>query len=112
MPDRYPLAWRLLTWTFVSGQAVVLFVAGLATLWWSQDLMTWLIHIVGEERALGSENVVITQDGGRLLTNPGAMVLWTLPFLILGFVQLVAAVILFGYRTNWWTIADGDSLKE
>lgn len=76
---------------FVASQAGLLIVGGLATLWWSGDLMTFLIHLVGEERALGAENVIVTADGSKLLTNPGAMMLWTLPFLVFGAVQLLAA---------------------
>ena len=77
----------LLVW----GQAGVLLAAGLATLWWSQDLMRWLIWLVGEERALGSANVVIQEGGGKLLTNPLAMVRWMMPFWFLGMVQVSAA---------------------
>jgi hypothetical protein len=79
---------------FVLGQAAVLFTAGFATLWWSQDLMLWLIHMVGEERALGAANVVHLEGGGTLLTNPSAMVRWTLPFWFLGAMQISAAITL------------------
>ena len=61
--------------------AVVLLVAGIATLWWSQDLMRVLIHSVGEERALGAANVIRPEGGGILLTNPRAMVRWMIPLL-------------------------------
>src|SRR5687768_9868191 len=93
-----PLAWRVLTWAFVASQAAALSTAGLATLWWSQDLMTWLIYMVGEEYALGAENVIHTEDGGKLLTNPAAMMRWTIPFWLLGLLQLSAAATLLWYR--------------
>ncbi|MBA3315596.1 MAG: hypothetical protein M3552_17790 [Planctomycetota bacterium] len=83
---------------FVAAQAGLLIVAGLATLWWSEDLMKFLIHMIGEERTLGAGNVIRTEDGGTLLTNPGGMALWTLPFLFLGVVQLSAAGTLIWLR--------------
>jgi hypothetical protein len=81
---------------FVAVQAAVLLVAGAATLWWAQDLMHWLIAMIGEERALGADNVVRLQNGGRLLTNPGAMVRWMVPFWILGTVQMSSAMTMLG----------------
>ena len=75
-------------------QATVLLLAGIATLWWSSDLMIWLIWLVGEEFALGAENVVRMEGGGKLLTNPGAMITWTTPFWFLGVVQISSAVTL------------------
>ena len=80
----------------VCGQAVLLLTAGLATFWWSEDLMIWLIHRVGEDRALGAGNVVRQPGGGLLLTNPGAMVRWTLPIWAWGVVQIGAAGTLLG----------------
>jgi len=77
---------------FVLGQAVILLAAGLATLWWSQDLMGLLIHTVGEERALGAGSVIPQEGGGKLLTNPSAMVRWMLPFWALGAVQVTGAL--------------------
>jgi hypothetical protein len=76
---------------FVFGQAVALFAAGAATLWWSGDLMVWLIWLVGEEYALGEQSVIRTEEGGTLLTNPKGMLRWTLPFLFLGILQMTAA---------------------
>jgi len=78
----------------VLAQAAVLLSAGLATLWWSQDLMGWLIWMVGEEYALGSENVRHLEGGAKLLTNPTAMFRWMLPFWFLGVVQITGAVTL------------------
>jgi hypothetical protein len=76
---------------FVLCQAAVLLGAGVAVLWWSHDLMLWLIWMVGEERALGAQNVVRQENGAKLLTNPGGMVRWMLPFWFLGSVQITAA---------------------
>jgi hypothetical protein len=81
---------------FVLGQAAALLVAGIAALWWSQDLMAWLIHVVGEERALGARNVIRREDGSTLLTNPGGMILWMMPFWALGCLQITAALTLVG----------------
>jgi hypothetical protein len=58
----------------VFGQAVALFVAGVAAVGWSGDLMRVFIWLVGEEYALGAQNVIRTEDGGVLLTNPSGMV--------------------------------------
>lgn len=80
----------------VLGQALALASAGFLMLWWSSDLMLWLIWKVGEERALGVGNVIRTEGGGALLTNPGAMVLWTLPIWALAVLQIVAASTLIG----------------
>lgn len=78
----------------VFGQAVALGAAGLAVLWWSGDLMRWLIWLVGEEYALGEMNVIRTEDGGVLLTNPIGMLRWTLPFWFLGILQITSALTL------------------
>jgi hypothetical protein len=78
--------------------AAVLLLSGSATLWWSGDLMQWLIWRVGEERALGADNVIHLEGGGRLLTNPSGMVLWTLPFWLVGSAQIVAAIALVRLR--------------
>lgn len=56
--------------------------------------MAWLIRTIGEERALGTANVVRLQGGGTLLTNPSGMVKWMLPFWLLGSAQISAAVTL------------------
>ena len=77
-------------------ESVVLFSAGVAVLWWSEDLMSWLIWEVGEEYALGPESVIHLENGGKLLTNPGAMIRWTIPFWVLGLVQLASAFTLIG----------------
>ena len=78
----------------VWGHAVVMLAAGVATFWWSQDLMGLLLHLVGEERALGAANVVPLEGAGKLLTNPTAMIGWMLPFWFLGTAQVSAAVML------------------
>src|SRR5438093_624332 len=63
--------------------AAVLLFAGVATLWWSNDLMKWLIWLVGEEYALGAQNVIHLENGATLITNPSGMIRWTLPFWLL-----------------------------
>ena len=88
------MARSILVAAFILGQALALLVAGVATLWWSQDLMSLLIHLVGEEYALGKDNVRRLEGGGALLTNPAAMGRWTLPFWLLGLVQITASVTL------------------
>lgn len=89
-----PMIKSILLALFVLGQAAVLLLFGLATLWWSEDLMRWLIWEIGEERALGAQSVIHLEGGGTLLTNPGAMMLWTLPFWFLGAVQILSAMTL------------------
>ena len=69
-------------------QAVTLLASGLATLWWSEDLMRWLIWRIGEERVLGVRNVVRSEGGGTLLTNPVGMISWSIPFWVLGILQI------------------------
>jgi hypothetical protein len=73
--------------------SAIFIVAGAATFWWSGDLMRWLIWMVGEERALGAGNVIRNQSGA-LLTNPMAMIRWTIPFWIAGFVQIATGMTL------------------
>jgi hypothetical protein len=73
------------------GQAAILLVAGTVTLWYSQNLMIFLIHLVGEERALGPASVIRSPDGSTLLTNPGAMARWMTPFWALGAAQITSA---------------------
>jgi hypothetical protein len=75
----------------ILGQAAALLIAGIATFWWSEDLMLWLIHLVGEEQALGARNVVRREDGSTLLTNPGGMIRWMMPFWFLGCLQMTSA---------------------
>jgi hypothetical protein len=65
-------------------------VGGLALLWGSQDAMLMLIHWVGEERALGTQNVIPQPDGGKLLTNPGAMFRWMVLIWAVGASQVIA----------------------
>jgi hypothetical protein len=81
---------------FYYTQAAALLVGGCATLWWNQELMFWLIRMVGEERALGAENVIRVENGGVFLTNPMGMMRWSMPFWILGVVQISAACTLLG----------------
>jgi hypothetical protein len=74
--------------------AVIVLLGGLAVLWKSSSLMLWLIHEIGEERALGSQSVIHLEGGGKLLTNPGAMVCWTLPFWFMGGALISAGIML------------------
>lgn len=60
--------------------------------------MTWLVHVVGEEWALGSQNVIRREDGTTLLTNPSGMVHWTMPFWFLGISLLVSGLWLVSIR--------------
>ena len=78
----------------VIGQAVLLLITGCAMLWFSHDLMLLLIHAVGEEYALGAENVIRREDGRTQLTNPGAMGAWTMPFWALGVLQVSSGITL------------------
>ena len=77
---------------------VMLAVAGSALLWMADDLMILLLSLIGEDRALGAANVVHGPDGSVLLTNPGVMALWTLPFMLLGMLLLVSSV---GLAYRW-----------
>ena len=74
--------------------AVGLIASGGVVLWQSQELMVWLIHRVGEERALGERNVYRTPEGGVMLTNPGALVAWALPFWGLAALLMAGGVLL------------------
>ena len=51
-----------------------------------------LIRRIGFERALGSSSVQHYGDGRVLLTNPLGMLLWSLPFLVLGICLIVFGV--------------------
>jgi len=81
----------LITLTLI-GQAVLLILTGIATWWCSGELMLWLIWMVGEEYALGADNAIRLEGGGTLLTNPGAMIRWTIPFWGLAFLQMSSGV--------------------
>jgi len=78
--------------TLIYSQAAALLAAGIVTIWWSENLMTWLIYLVGEERALGAGNVIHQEAGGVLLTNPSAMVRWMIPFWVLGAIQITSSL--------------------
>jgi hypothetical protein len=88
------MAKSILLAAFFLGQAAALLVAGAVTLWWSQDLMIFLIWLVGVERALGAQNVTRLENGSTLLTNPAAMFRWTLPIWFLGVAQITSALTL------------------
>ncbi len=69
-------------------------LASAIVVWWqSEELMLWLIHRVGEERALG-QGAVIREPGGVLLTHPDAMIRWTLPFWGLSLLLAAGGVLL------------------
>jgi hypothetical protein len=81
-------------YTLLRGVVAAGLLASAAAVWWqSSELMLWLIHRIGEERALG-EGAVIREPGGVLLTNPGGMVAWTLPFWGLSLLLLAGGVLL------------------
>jgi hypothetical protein len=61
-------------------------------IWGSQDAMLVLIHWLGEERALGPQNVIIQPDGSKLLTNPSAMANWVMMIWTVGASQIVAGL--------------------
>ncbi|MBX3434971.1 MAG: hypothetical protein KF847_16770 [Pirellulales bacterium] len=71
--------------------AGVLLALGGATLWQSEQLANLAMFYVGEERALGPENVVRLPAGGTLLSNPGGMIRWVIPFYVAGLLQISAA---------------------
>ena len=48
---------------------------------YADELMLRRIYLIGEENALGRENVIRLADGNTLLTNPRAMIYYELPFL-------------------------------
>jgi hypothetical protein len=85
---------------FVISEAVVLLAAGLATIWFSQDFMLWLLWMIGEEWALGAQNVVRLEGGSTLLTNPGAMIRWMMPFWFLGAVQILSSITMIWAATS------------
>jgi hypothetical protein len=74
--------------------ALTLLATGILVWFEAEDLMLALIHKVGEERALGKENVIRLEGGGTLLTNPVAMIRWTMPFWGLGAVLIVGGLLL------------------
>lgn len=51
-----------------------------------------LMRRIGFERALGEDAVQHVGDGRVLLTNPLGMVMWSLPFLIVGVFLIIVAV--------------------
>jgi hypothetical protein len=74
--------------------ALILIAAGCLVGYQAEYLMLVLIHKVGEERALGNESVIRLGGGGTLLTNPVAMIRWTMPFWGLGAVMIGGGVLL------------------
>jgi len=74
--------------------ALILVVAECLVWFEAGDLMLLLIRKVGEERALGKEGVIRLEGGGTLLTNPGAMIRWTMPFWGLGTVMVLGRLLL------------------
>jgi hypothetical protein len=55
---------------------------------WGFRLIDW----IGPERALGAPNVRREPDGSVLMSNPTAMLFWSLPFLAFGIVAIVVGV--------------------
>lgn len=52
---------------------------------WGFRLIDW----IGPERALGAPNVRREPDGPVLMTNPIAMLFWSLSFLVIGIAAIV-----------------------
>jgi hypothetical protein len=67
-------------------------VGGVLAIAFHDQGMLALIYLVGEEKALGPENVVRLPDGAVLLTNPGAMIWYSLPYLIGGVLLIVLGI--------------------
>jgi hypothetical protein len=85
-PPRYTLA--LLG--IATGIASV--VGAIMLIWGSEDAMLVVIHWLGEERALGPQNVIVQPNGSKLLTNPGAMARWVMLIWTVGLSQLIAGL--------------------
>jgi len=58
-----------------------------------------LIDVIGPERALGSHAVRREPDGSVLMTNPVAMLFWSLPFIVIGLAFIIVGVKVF--RGSW-----------
>ncbi len=87
MRQRQPLLRKVL--------GILIFLAGAFLIVTCQGWGFWLIDIVGPERALGAANVRREPDGSVLMTNPGGMLLWCLPFLVLGILFVAIGVKVF-----------------
>jgi len=74
--------------------ATILFILGMLLFYYSNDAMLLLIYYVGEEEALGAENVTRLPEGGALLTNPEGMLKWMLPFLVPALGLIIVGVLL------------------
>ena len=75
-------------------------------IWGSQDAMLVLVRWLGEEKALGAQNVIVQPNGSKLLTNPSAMARWMMLIWTVGLCQIVAGLHLvwtssLGLRTHW-----------
>lgn len=78
----------------VLSQTALLLAAGGATIYWSRDLMPWVINMVGSGRALGPSGVLYLEDGRVLLDSPDLFG-WTMAIMALVLVQITAAITLF-----------------
>jgi hypothetical protein len=67
-------------------------VGAIILIWGSQDAMLVLIHWLGEERALGPQNVIVQPNGSKLLTNPSAMARWVMLIWTVGLCQIIAGL--------------------
>jgi hypothetical protein len=67
-------------------------VGAIILIWCSQDAMLVLVHWLGEERALGPQNVIVQPNGSKLLTNPSAMTRWVMLIWTVGLCQIVAGL--------------------
>ena len=88
-------------WTVVGTVAGLLTIlGGLVTLWGEQDVLSILLYWVGEEWALGTQNVIRDADGRVFLTNPGAMMRWAILIWAVAFSQIGTGVYVLGRTWN------------
>jgi hypothetical protein len=91
----------VIVWTVVGTVAGLLTIlGGLVTLWGEQDVLSILLYWVGEEWALGTQNVIRDADGRVFLTNPGAMMRWAILIWAVAFSQIGTGVYVLGRTWN------------
>lgn len=75
-------------------------LGGVVLLWGINDVLIILLHWVGEEWALGPQNVIRDPDGRILLTNPSAMARWSIPIWAVALSQIGTGVYVLGRTWN------------